>query len=340
MAQVCPIFVAAFSHIPFPGGLRVALVAAALALAAYAGCLLLVGVTFSGRYAGGEHPESQIAHLAGGPVRYVEEPGTTGTPPLLLLHGYQGTLSQWNATWEQLSSCSAPRIRIDIPGFGRSVWNSNDFSLTTQADRVIAFLDSKGIRQVVLAGTSMGASLAAVIAARHPQRVTSLALFAPSGYPGSLTYDGLFGALAKPGLLNSFALIIADTRLFRMIFPTSVAIETLTTTASYGNGWVALLSTIRAPTLIVWSRGDRTVAPQAATYVQAAIDGSHLLMLDEEAGHSTPIMRPELTAALLCALSNGVSVAEILTDPVRQHLRPGEVLLPRPTTDDPAGRGP
>jgi abhydrolase domain-containing protein 6 len=309
--------------------------AAALAIAACGllgvavGFSLLLALTISGRYTGGLHPESQMLQLSGGPVRYVEEGEPSGNPPLLLLHGYQGTLSQWNDTWASLGSCPAQRIRVDIPGFGLSVWDSRDFSLPTQADRLAEFLDQLGIPRVTLAGTSMGGSLAATMAARHPERVAQLALFAPSGYPGGLTYDGLFGMLVKPGPLNRIATWITDTPLFRRAFPTTIAAETLTTTASYGEQWAETLPQIRAPTLIAWSTGDSTSQPWAAPLVHEAIDSSALLMLDDTTEHSVPNTRPELTAAVLCRLALGASPEETLDGTVRSLLRPGETLFVR-----------
>lgn len=293
----------------------------------YVGGILLLARTLPGRYPGGDHPESRVVQLPGGPVRYVEE-GNNSRVPLLLLHGYQGTLSQWNDAWAQLQSCPVRRIRLDIPGFGHSVWRSRDFGLDAQADRIVAFLDRLGISRVTLAGTSMGGSLAATIAARYPERVAQLALFAPSGYPGSLTHDGLFGRLVKPGILNRTATGIADTPLYRWLFPTKIALETLTVTASYGERWAESLHRIRAPTLIVWSMGDRTADSAAAPKVHAAIAGSVLLMLDDATGHSVPNSRPELTAALLCELARGAPPAQVLTDSIRPQLHAGESYDP------------
>jgi pimeloyl-ACP methyl ester carboxylesterase len=316
--------VAAFSHIP--RALQVALVTAILLAALAAAGVVLVAHTFSGRYAGDDHPDSRLAQLAGGPVRYVEAGTASPAQPLLLLHGYQGTLSQWNDTWTQLQSCSARRIRIDVPGFGHSVWASRDFSLDTQADRIVALLDHLGIERVTLAGTSMGGSLAAAVAARHPERIAQLALFAPSAFPGSLTYDGLFGILVKPGVPNRMATWIAGTALYRRLFPTNIATETLTLTASYDEHWAESLRSIRAPTLIAWSTSDRTADVSAAPKVHAAIAASTLLMLDAGTGHSIPNARPDLTAALLCELANGTPPQGVLTDSVTALLHAGETL--------------
>jgi pimeloyl-ACP methyl ester carboxylesterase len=316
--------VAAFARIP--RGLRIALVAALLlALLAAAG-VLTVALTFPGRYAGGDHPDSRMTRLAGGPVRYVEAGTASPEHPLLLLHGYQGTLSQWDDTWARMQSCPLRRIRIDVPGFGHSIWESDDFSLDTQADRIVALLDQLGIERVTLSGTSMGGSLAAAVAARHPDRVAQLLLFAPSAYPGSLTYDGLFGVLVRPGIPNRIATGIAGTGLYRRLFPTNIATETLTLTASYDEHWAESLRRIRAPTLIAWSTGDRTADPSAAPKVHAAIAGSRLLMLDADTGHSIPNTRPELAAALLCALANGTPPADLLVGSRSALLRTGEAF--------------
>lgn len=299
---------------------------AALLLGAFVlGFALLLALTLPGRYAGGVHPEAELLQLPGGPVRYAEE-RASAAPPLLLLHGYQGTLSQWNGTWASLQSCPAGRIRVDIPGFGLSVWDSRDFSLDTQADRLVEFLDHLGISRVTLAGTSMGASLAATMAARHPERVAQLALFAPSGYPGALTYEGLFGMLVKPGLVNRIATRVTNTSLFRRAFPTTIAAETLTTTASYSQQWEESLHRIHAPTLIVWSTGDSTSQAWAAKHVHSAIAGSVLLMLDDATGHSIPASRPDLTAALLCRLALGATPEQAVYDVAEPLLRAGETV--------------
>jgi pimeloyl-ACP methyl ester carboxylesterase len=309
-------------------------VAACLVVALALGFVLLLALTLPGRYAGGAHPESRMLQLSGGLVRYVEEGEASGDPPLLLLHGYQGTLSQWDETWAMLQSCPARRLRVDIPGFGLSVWDSRDFSLETQADRLAEFLDQLGIARVTLAGTSMGGSLAATIAARHPARVAQLALFAPSGYPDALTYDGLFGMLVKPGPLNRIATWITDTAIFRRAFPTTIAAETLTTTASYGQPWAESLQKIRAPTFIAWSTGDRTSRPWAASKVHEAIARSVLLTLDDATQHSVPNTRPELTATLLCRLALGATPEQLLDGAAKSLLRPGETLSASPQLQD------
>ena len=174
---------------------------------------------------------------------------------MLMLHGFNGELANWDDVWKRLADepCDARRVRLDLPGFGGSDWNSEDYGLSAQAARVIEFMDTLGIEEATLIGTSMGGSLAAWLAAEYPTRIRQRLLLAPSGYPGSLYYPGFYGALVKPGLLNQVTTWIARTGLYRAAFPRSKALQALTVTAGYGQLWADALARIEAPTVVAWS---------------------------------------------------------------------------------------
>ncbi len=248
------------------------------------------------------------ARFPHGVIRY-EEAGQ-GERALVFLHGFNGQLGAWSDTWARLDHCGR-RVRLDLPGYGESVWDTPSFTLPEQSERVVAFLDSLGLRQVTLIGTSMGGSLAAWIAADYPERVERLALLAPSGYTGALRYPGLFGLLLRPGPLNTAATYIARTRVYTRLCPARKALQALTGTSSYGPAWVEALGRIRAPTLITWSVGDDGVSYTTARQVQQAIRGSQLIWLDRATGHLIPQERPELVAELSCLLAEGVSPATV-----------------------------
>lgn len=273
-------------------------------------------------YAADEVEGALMAEFSDGHIRY-QDVGT-GDTTFLFLHGFNGHLGQWHPVWRELEACACRRLRIDIPGFGESDWRTDDFGVQEQAQRIVALLDRLGIRRVVLVGTSMGASISAWIASHYPERVEQVVLMAPSGFPGSLTYPGLFGRLVRPGVLNSMATWIARTPLYGSLFPRSRALQALTVTASYGAPWQAALGQIRAPTLILWSRGDTTAASDAAERVHHAIPGSTLILLDEATGHSIPNSRPELVARVLELLAAGIPPADISATVPRDLWRPGE----------------
>lgn len=252
---------------------------------------------------------TKTARFDHGKIRY-QDVGD-GDSTVVFLHGFNGHLGQWNQVWDELADCKCRRIRIDVPGFGESGWNQDQFGLDEQAKRVIAYLDKVDAGKVTLVGASMGGSLAAWIAAKYPDRVDRLVLMAPSGYPGSLTQPGLYGKLAKPGFLNKAATWVARTPLFSALYPNSRAVQALTVTATYGDRWKDALAGIRAPTLILWSVGDSTTAESAAKPVNAAIAGSELILLDAAAGHEIPITRPELAAQSVELVADGVAPAKV-----------------------------
>ncbi len=112
----------------------------------------------------------------GGPGLSAQEYGRDG-PPLVLLHGLGGAGSMWVPVAERL----AGRRRILIPdllGFGHSPWPDAEYSVDDHLAALQAMLAERGLSRgpLDIAGHSMGAILAAELAARNPERVRGLVL--------------------------------------------------------------------------------------------------------------------------------------------------------------------
>ncbi len=272
-----------------------------------------VVVLLAGTSPSGNRPESlagaQFAALTGGAIRY--QSAGRGPRTVLFLHGFNQHLGIWDDAWARLGNCPVRLIRIDLPGFGESHFDSNDFGLAAQSERLIELLDALHIDRVTVVGSSMGGSLAVWLAAQYPQRVEQLGLLAPSGYPGSLQYGGVFGRLLQPGRVKTMATWLAGTRPYKGLFPRSMLLQALTVTADYGEAWLEQLKKVQAPTLVAWSPGDRTAHAQAAESVAANLADGTLYWLDEQAGHVLPITRPDFTAQAACLLGQGVAPREI-----------------------------
>jgi pimeloyl-ACP methyl ester carboxylesterase len=238
------------------------------------------------------HPE--------GSVRYTQV--GESDQAIIFLHGFNAQINLWNDVWNKMHGC-ANAIRLDLPGFGGSKWNTNNYDLDHQEKRILSFIEEKKLNKVTLVGTSMGASLAVIMAARHPELVQNLVLMAPSGYPGSLHYPGLFGKLIKQGFLNRYATWIANTKIYQWIFPKSIALQSLTTATSYNQAWVDELVKIKVPVALLWSVGDKTVPYVYAEPVSEKIPSVVLVQLEEFVGHSAPVKLPGALAKLFCALS-------------------------------------
>lgn len=270
-------------------------------------------------------PDERRVSLRDGDIRY--QIAGEGKATVVLLHGFNQTLESWDPVWSRLAQCPIRRIRIDIPGFGDSFLTTTDYSLAAQSDRLAELLDRLDTGPVAVVGVSMGASMAAWFAARHPQRVTQLGLFSPSGATDSLTHGGLYGRLLKPGPLQDVATWIARASAYQRIFPRSMALQALTTVSSYGTAWDAQLEKVQAPALIAWSRNDSVARADSATAIKNKLHTATLIWLDDQAGHDIPTTRAQLTAEAACLLAQGVAPATIPTR-LSPEATPGVTVQP------------
>lgn len=109
--------------------------------------------------------------------------GNPNNPPLLLLHGFLGSLHTWRPVLPTLSQhfyCLLP----DLPGHGRNL--NADLQAPLHFDLLsewlLRLLDEQGLQSVSLLGYSMGGRAALNLACHAPQRVQRLIL--ESSSPG------------------------------------------------------------------------------------------------------------------------------------------------------------
>ena len=223
-----------------------------------------------------------------------------GEENIIFLHGFNGSLEQWDPIWKLLLGCQIRSVRLDIPGFGFSSWQTSDFSLAAQAQRLIALMDKLHMTKASFVGNSMGASLAAWFAASYPERTRSLWLLAPSGAAGALGYQGLFGFYTSNPIANTFGRIISKTWLFQSLFSNRMTVQALETSASYGPIWDSRLPKIKANVWIAWSAADRIARAETARSVHGAISGAKLEWLSLASGHDLIASHADLIARRIC----------------------------------------
>lgn len=90
-----------------------------------------------------------------------------GGPPVVLLHALGSSARTWSAFTAKLSR---PSIALDLRGHGTSP-HPGDYTFTTMADDVLAFLDAHGHKTVDMIGHSLGGAVAQHVAMRAPGRV-------------------------------------------------------------------------------------------------------------------------------------------------------------------------
>jgi len=114
---------------------------------------------------------------------HFRDTGLKGASVIVMLHGFGSSLQTWDE-WSRVLESDHRVIRMDLAGFGLTgaVGNGN-YSDEADVERLEQFIQAMGIQEFTLMGHSMGGRIAWNYASVYPQRVRSLVLLAPDGYP-------------------------------------------------------------------------------------------------------------------------------------------------------------
>jgi pimeloyl-ACP methyl ester carboxylesterase len=111
---------------------------------------------------------------------FINDNGKGGIP-VVILHSLAGNSEQWTKQLESLRK-SRRVIALDLPGHGKSASTPKDGFTVNELSAIIQeSIDSLNIKKYYLAGHSMGAAIAAVLAADRPERTEGLLLLDPAG---------------------------------------------------------------------------------------------------------------------------------------------------------------
>lgn len=212
--------------------------------------------------------------------------------PALLLHALAGSWRWWRPTLRHLDRGRTILVP-DRPGFGRS--GGLPLAPADEADLLAGLLErlDAGARWHV-AGHSMGGSVAAEFAARHPRRVASLALVDAAGWPTRL-WPRYLGRLAqpwswcRPGFLPTLVGDVLRTRPLRLAAGIRHAVAYDIRPA---------LRAVRSPACVVWGARDRLLGPEQGRAIAESIGARRYEEMDG-AGHIVPADRPAELAAIL-----------------------------------------
>ena len=199
-------------------------------------------------------------------------------PPVVLLHGLDGSSRWWTPTLRALT----PHYRCHALEFvAFDSWRERGrVPLARAGAFVAAWLDALGLDWAHVVAHSMGTHAALELARDRPERLGRLVLIAPAIRPGAL--PTLRDAGRTLSFMNSIApgflpVLVADslrTGFFRWL---RSAHELLTAPPPH-------LDAVRAPTLLLWGDRDPLVPPGNGPLLQRQIAGSRLLYLPG-AGH-------------------------------------------------------
>jgi pimeloyl-ACP methyl ester carboxylesterase len=118
--------------------------------------------------------------------------GTTGGPPLVLLHGWPSGPIEYEPAARVLADREREVIVPSLPGYAWSEDPGEPLDVTGMAERLLALLgEGLGLERFVVAGGDWGAIIAARMAFEAPERVAGLYVSTPGVLPRS-------GNLAEP----------------------------------------------------------------------------------------------------------------------------------------------
>jgi pimeloyl-ACP methyl ester carboxylesterase len=117
----------------------------------------------------GPHGSGEAYAYTGG------KPFDPSLPTVVFVHGAVNDHSVWNLLARWCAHHGFGVLAVDLPGHMRSVGPALA-SVEAMADWLLALLDAAGVRQVALAGHSLGSLVALEAAARAPERVSRLVM--------------------------------------------------------------------------------------------------------------------------------------------------------------------
>jgi len=239
---------------------------------------------------------------------------THANSPILLIHGLGASTFSFRRNTPELAR-GRRVVAVDLKGFGFSKeFSDMDFSFAGEARTVVALMDALKISRATLVGQSLGGTIAAMIAAQHPERVDRLILIDSA----TLYITRPFATRLLHGhMFNSMAYLVGGPhrgRVRRLLekayadpskvtkddvegyyFPFTIknsakALQLfLTTNNPNGN---ALLARIQAPTLILWGAEDSFIDLSVRDFLHQQIRNSQVVVI-EKAGHAVMEEKPE-----------------------------------------------
>lgn len=215
--------------------------------------------------------------------------------PVVLVHGSPGDADVFRG----LSRLMTGRrlIAIDLPGFGYSESDIDDYSIRAHAEYVAALMDELGIRDAHLVGFSLGGGVIAHVADKRPELVDSLTFISSIGVQ---EYE-LFGSYEVNHAIHGLQLLLF--RILRDLTPHFGVFDGMA--VPYARNFFDtdqrplrdILRRTEMPFLIVHGKDDPLVPVQAAREHARIVPQAEYRELEDD--HFFIFLRPEKAAPLL-----------------------------------------
>ena len=250
---------------------------------------------------------SAFIDIDGVSVHYIMEGRMDDSLPIVFIHGTSASLHTWD-TLSNLLKTNKKIIRLDLPAFGLTGPNRlNQYSFNYYNQFLDDFLLKLNVTQCIVAGNSLGGSIAWNYAIASPEKVKQLILLDASGYPKKDEKGSLGFKLAGIPVLNQALKHISPISLIRKSLEDAFYNKSLVTEKMVqqyhdmllreGNRGAVLelfqhpmkadpakIKLITQPTLIIWGKEDQLISYKNAALFKQDIQNSQILVLDK-VGH-------------------------------------------------------
>lgn len=249
-----------------------------------------------------------------------------GSPPVLLLHGFDSSCLEWRNTYPKLEETQIECWAVDILGWGFSHLEEGLPSLNVAAKRehLYEFWRSYLKKPMILVGASLGGATAIDFCVAHPEAVSKLVLIDAQGYaegtgkmasfPTFLAYAGV--SVLKSVLLRTYAnfLIYHKIKLGSVLeqmkvgrlhcFMPGWAKASVDFMRSGGYNVASYIPEVDKETLIIWGEHDKVVSKDFAQRFKKDLPNARLVYISN-CGHLPHVEKPDAVTALVAEFCRG-----------------------------------
>ncbi|MBP9758356.1 alpha/beta hydrolase [Candidatus Dojkabacteria bacterium] len=229
--------------------------------------------------------------------------------PIIILHGWGGSLNSLNPLAENLSKSVKNRIfNLELSGFGSTPVSKDVMNTSDYANFVYDFLKEKNIKKYILVGHSFGGKTSIALTLKHSEMIEKLILVNSSGIKPKNSAKRKFFKV----LISLVPTKVKDIGFLKKIFYKKIVRENdylnsgkLSKSLSkiVSEHFDKELNHIQTPTLIIWSEKDKAVPLWMGEFLNSEIKTSKFIVVKDKT-HGLPLTNPEIVSDIITEFLN------------------------------------